>query len=110
MALTPEEMRASWLAVQLEAGGFGNSIEIRPSVTYTMAASLDKLVENMMLTKQMFFAGYNEEKLVKAKSKFWKELQKPRMYEKVEDGGVRIRMKAWIGIGWKRGDENGVPV
>jgi hypothetical protein len=110
MALPPEELRASWLAAQLEAGGFGNNIEIRPSVTYTVAASLDALVENMMLAKQMFFAGYNEEELVEAKSAFRKELQKLRTYEKIEAGGVRIGMKAWIGIGWKKGYESEVPV
>jgi hypothetical protein len=110
MALPPQELRASWLAAQLEAGGFGNSIEIRPSVTYTVAASLGELVENMMLAKQMFFAGYSEEELVEAKSAFRKELQKLRTYEEVEGGGARIGMKAWIGIAWKRGDENEVPV
>jgi hypothetical protein len=61
MALRPQELWASWLAAQREAGGFGNSIGIRPSVTYTVAASVDELVENMMLAKQMFFAGYSEE-------------------------------------------------
>jgi hypothetical protein len=99
MALKPEELRASWLAAQLEAGGFGYSIEIRSSVTYTMAAGLDELAENMMLAKQMFFAEYNEEELVRAKSAFREELQKLRAYEGVKGGGVRIGMKAWIGIG-----------
>jgi hypothetical protein len=102
MALKPEELRASWLAAQLEAGGFGNNIEIRPFVTYTVAASLIELVENMMLAKQMFFAGFSEGELVEAKSAFKKELQKLRTYEEVEGGGVRIGMKAWIGIGGEK--------
>ncbi len=109
MALRPNMMRASWLAAQLEDGGFGNNVEVRPCVTYTEAGSLDELVENMMLAKQMFFAGYDDEELESAKLNFKKELRKLRTFEEV-DGGVRIGMKAWIGVGWKKGDEQEIPV
>lgn len=109
MALKPEVMRASWLAMQLEEGGFGNNVEVRPCVTYTEAGSLDELVENMMLAKQMFFAGYSEEELERVKLIFEEELSKLRTFERVE-GGVRVGMKAWIGVGWKKGDEKEIPV
>jgi hypothetical protein len=109
MALKIEEMSASWLASQFEAGGFNNNIEIRPCVTYTEARDLDELVENMMLAKGMFFSGYSIDELESVKILFKDELQKLRTYEKFE-GGVRIGMKAWIGVGWKRGDEDKVPV
>ncbi|KAG4440101.1 hypothetical protein IFR05_004398 [Cadophora sp. M221] len=109
MALEPEVLRASWLATQLEAGGFGNNIEVKPCVTCTMASSLEELVDNMMLAKQMFFSGYSEEELVRVKIIFKEEVQKLRTFE-VFDGGVRIGMKAWIGRGWKRGDEREIAV
>ncbi|PVH82562.1 hypothetical protein DL98DRAFT_653286 [Cadophora sp. DSE1049] len=104
MALDPEVLRGSWLAAKLENGGFGNNIEVKPCVTYTMASSLDELVDNMMLAKQMFFSGYSEEELSLAQIVFREELQKLRTFE-VFDGEVRIGMKAWIGKGWKKGDE-----
>jgi hypothetical protein len=67
MALSPKLMRASWLVQQLEHGGFGNNVKVRLCVTFTMAASLDELVENMMLAKQMFFTGITDEKIEKVK-------------------------------------------
>lgn len=109
MALKPDVLRASWLVTQLEEGGFGNSVEVRPCVTYTEAASLGELVENMMLAKQMFFAGYSDEELERVKPIFTAELSKLRTFEQV-DGGVRVGMKAWIGVGWKKGDEKEIPV
>lgn len=109
MALKPAVMRASWLAEQLEEGGFGNNIEIRPCTTYTEADSLDEMVDNMMLAKQMFFSGFSEEELERAKSIFKEELSKVRTFEEI-NGRVRIGMKAWIGVGRKMGDETEVPV
>ena len=67
IALSPELMRASWLIQQLEEGGFGNNVAVRPCATYTMAPNLDELVENMMLAKQMFFTGITDEKIEKVK-------------------------------------------
>ncbi|KAH7348701.1 S-adenosyl-L-methionine-dependent methyltransferase [Rhexocercosporidium sp. MPI-PUGE-AT-0058] len=109
MALEPEVLRGSWLAAQLEEGGFGNNVEVKPCVTYTMASSLEELVDNMMLAQQMFFAGYSEEELARVKIVFKEELQNLRTFE-VFDGGVRIGMKAWIGRGWKKGDESEIAV
>lgn len=88
---------------QLEDAGFGNNVEVRPFVTYTSARSLDELVENMMLAKQVFFAGYSDEELARAKLLFREELRKLRTFEEEANGGVAIGMKSWIGVGWKRG-------
>jgi hypothetical protein len=109
MALTPEILRASWLIQQLEEGGFGNNVEIKPCVTYTIATSLDEMTENMMLARQMFFSKFTAEEIEMAKHRLKEELQRLRTFEKFE-GGVRIGMKAWIGIGRKLGDEDEVPV
>jgi hypothetical protein len=109
MALSPELMRASWLIQQFEEGGFGNNVEVKPCITFTMAAIFDELAKNMMLARRMFFKRFTDEEIEKVKPIFKEELQKLRTFEKF-DGDVRIKMKAWIGIGRKLGDENDVPV
>ena len=76
MAIAPEYMRGSWLLAELEDGGFGNNAEVRPFLTYTSAGSLDELVGNMMLAKQMFFRGYSDEELERAKKLFREELRR----------------------------------
>ncbi|MCJ1377327.1 hypothetical protein MMC17_000421 [Xylographa soralifera] len=106
MAQSPEVMRGSWLLKQLEDAGFGNNVELRPFLTHTTARSLDELVENMMLAKAVFFQGYSDEELGQAKVLFMAELRKLRTFEEGE-GGVRIGMKALIGVGWKRDDGQG---
>lgn len=88
----------------LEDGGFGSNVEVRPCQTYMMAPSLDELLDNMMLGSSLFFPNYSDEELTQAKAVLREELQKLRTYE-VSDEGVRIGIKAWIGIGWKKGDE-----
>lgn len=109
MALKPEMLRAAWLATQLEEGGFGNNVEIRSCVTYTEAGSLEELVDNMLLAKQMFFTGFSEEEMERVRPVFEAEIRKLRTFEEI-DGCVRIGMKAWIGVGRKMGDEMEVPV
>lgn len=109
MALSPERLRGSFLLSLLEDDGFGNNVELSPCTTYTSAGSLDELTDNMMLAKQMFFAGYGEEELEKAKPIFKEELRKLRTFEEV-DSGMRIGMKAWIGVGWSKRDAREVPI
>ncbi|KAF2503040.1 S-adenosyl-L-methionine-dependent methyltransferase [Lophium mytilinum] len=104
MALEPEFFTGSWLLRQFEEGGFGCNVEIKSVVTYTSAASLEELVENMFMAKGMFFAGFDEEELGRAKEVLKEEMKGLRTFEEIE-GGVRVGMKAWVGIGWKRGDE-----
>ncbi|MCJ1401713.1 hypothetical protein MMC11_004930 [Xylographa trunciseda] len=106
MAQDPEVMRGSWLLKQLEDAGFGNNVELRPFLTHTSAASLDELVDNLMLAKPFFFAGCNDEELSKAKALFRVELRKLSTFEERMDG-VRIGMRALIGVGWKRDDGQG---
>lgn len=110
LALPAEKLSASWLLRNFEEGGFGNNVAVRPAVTYTSASSYDELVENMMLAAPMFWGGYSEEEMVKAKTVFREELQKVRTFERLEDGSVRIGMKAWIATGWKKGDEGEEPL
>lgn len=62
-----------------------------------------------MMAKQMFFAGYDESELERAKAILKEELRKLRTYEEL-DGEVRIGMKAWVGIGHKKGDESYSPI
>lgn len=109
MAMAPELLRASWLATQFEAGGFGANFDIRSCTTYTVARSLDELTDNMMLAKGMFFGGYSDEEMERVRPVLKEELGKARTFESTE-GGVRIGMKAWIGTGWKKGDEREVAV
>ena len=81
MALDREVLRGSWLATNMENGGFGNNFEVKPFVNYTMAASLDELADNMMLAKQMFFSGFSEKEISSARSVLREELQKLRTFE-----------------------------
>ncbi|MCJ1431855.1 hypothetical protein MMC27_001210 [Xylographa pallens] len=106
MAQSPDVMRGSWLLKQLEDAGFGNNVELRPFRTHTSAGSLEELVDNMMLAKGFFFAGYSDEELGRAKELLEAEARKLRTFEEGE-GGVRIGMKALIGVGWKRDDGQG---
>ena len=85
-------------------------MEVRSALTYVSASSLDALVNNMMLGSRMFFAGYSDEELEKAQSLLGGNLEKARTFERLEDGSVRVGMKAWIGIGWKKGDEGETPL
>ena len=99
----------SWPVEQLEERVSGNNVEIKPSGTYTMAASLDEMTENMMLARQMFFSRRTKEGIEIAKPILREELQEVRTFESFE-GGWRTEMKAWIGAGRKMGDEHEVPV
>lgn len=110
LTVDPEVLRGSWLLKQIEDGGFGNNAEVRPFATSVSATSLDELVENMMLAAPMLFKGYSEEELSQVKPVLREELTKLRTYETLEGGAVRIGMKAWIGVGWKKGDEKEVPL
>ncbi|KAJ9663103.1 hypothetical protein H2201_005774 [Coniosporium apollinis] len=108
IAIKPEWMRGSWLMTQLENAGFGNDVEVRPCLTYTSAPTLDELVDNLLLIKEMFFKGYSDEELERARPVFREEVRELRTFEE-RDGEARIGMKAWIGMGWKRGNEGEVP-
>ena len=110
LTIEPKYLRGSWLASLLEEGGFGNNVEVRAITTCVSAKSLDELVGSMMLASRMLFPGYSDEELARARGLLGGELRKMRTFEMVEDGGVRVGMKAWIGVGWKKGDEAEVPL
>jgi hypothetical protein len=93
MALPPERLRGSWFVALLEDAGFGNNVELRPCVMYSGAESLDELVENMVLVKEVFWKGYSDGELEMAKMVFREELRKLRTFEENE-GVVRFEMKA----------------
>lgn len=109
MAMSGDVLRGSWLMRVLEDGGFANNVQVTPMMTYTCASSMDELVENMLLARGMFFPSYSGEEMGRVKPIFEKELRKLRTFEELEDGGVRVGMKAWIGVGTKVGDEGEVP-
>lgn len=73
---------------QLEDGGFGTKIEGRTFLTSTNGASLDELVENMMLAKQLFSLRYSDEELERAKTVFREKLRELRTYEEGRGGVV----------------------
>ncbi|KAF2097662.1 S-adenosyl-L-methionine-dependent methyltransferase [Rhizodiscina lignyota] len=104
MAAFKNPPSGSWFMKQLEEGGFNNNVELLPVTTYTSAKDMDELVENMMLAKGMFFPDYSNNELEKAKRVLRDEFAKLRTFEKTQEG-VRIGMKAWIGVAWKKGDE-----
>ena len=108
MLLKVVQVRAWQLVKHLEEGGFSTDVEVRSFLTYTEAKSLDELVENIWLYKDMLFAGYDEAELIKAKAVLKEELKKTRTFEEVE-GSVRIGMKAWIATARKTGDELETP-
>ena len=90
----------SFLMKQLEDAGFTPRVEVR-SVTGTVSAtSLDELVSNMMLPKDMFWKGYSEEEIKKAEPVLKEQIKGLATYRETE-GGVEIGTVAWIGIGWK---------
>ncbi|TVY15090.1 Glandicoline B O-methyltransferase roqN [Lachnellula arida] len=110
LRMDPEVLRGSWLLKQIEDGGFGNNAEVRPFATSVSATSLEELVENMMVAAPLLLKGYDEEELSRVKPILKEELTKLRTYEALEGGAVRIGMKSWIGVGWKKGDEKEVPL
>ena len=72
--------------------------------------ALGELVNNMMLGSRMYFGGYSDDELGKAKDLLGGESMNVRTFETLEDGTVQIEMKAWIGVGWKKGGEGERPL
>lgn len=89
-----------WLFKQLEEAGLGGHVEVRPFKTYGEASSMEEKVGNMMLFKDLFFAGYTEEELARVPAVLAEELRKLPGFEEKE-GWVGMSREAWIGIGWK---------
>ncbi|KAG9237740.1 S-adenosyl-L-methionine-dependent methyltransferase [Amylocarpus encephaloides] len=64
------------------------------------ARSLEELVENNMLFKDIAYKGYSEEELGQVRVILAEELQKLEVYKKTDDG-VEVEQWAWIGVGFK---------
>lgn len=64
------------------------------------AGSLEELVSNMMLFKDMFFKGYNDQELASVSTFLGEELRNLESFEETE-GHAEIKMKAWVGTAWK---------
>ena len=86
---------------QLEDAGFGNAVQVKSVDSAITAGSLDELVANMMLFKDMFYKGYTDEEIRKATAVLKEEVRKLPAFEETE-GSVRIKMVAWIGVAWKK--------
>lgn len=97
----------AWLMQHLEEAGFAPKtdgpdlgVEVR-TVTGTIGAgSLDELVTNMMMFKDMFLKGYSEKEITRAEVVLKEELKKLETYRETEKG-VEVGTVAWIGIGRK---------
>jgi hypothetical protein len=74
------------------------------------ASSMEELAANTYEFALLFFKGYDEAELERVKELLASELKVLRTFEELEDGNVRVGMKAWIGVGWKRGDEEIAPM
>jgi hypothetical protein len=97
----PEEWsKGSWLMQRLEEAGFGNRVSVKSHVGRMEVGSLEELVGNMMLFKDMFFKGYSEEELAKLEKALLVEVPKLKAFETWENG-VGIQMVAWVGFAWK---------
>jgi hypothetical protein len=83
----------------LSSAGFGK-VEVKSVVGRMEAGSLDELVGNMMLGKDMFFKGYSDEELEMLPGILKTEV---RGLEAFDEGawGVGIKMVAWVGMAWK---------
>jgi len=64
------------------------------------ASSLEELVSNMMLFKDMFLKGYTDEEIASMPAILGEEIRSLESYEEAV-GHVQIKMKAWVGTAWK---------
>ena len=97
---TPDDWnKGSWLIQRLEEAGFGNKVSAKSLVGKMEVETLEELVGNMMLFKDIFYKDYSNEELVNLKNMLI-EVLKLKAFLKW-DGGVGIQMIAWAGYGWK---------
>lgn len=65
------------------------------------AGSLDELVSNMLLFKDMFYKGYTDEEMARLSEALKEELRKLPHFEENKES-ARVNMLAWIGMAWKK--------
>ncbi|KAL3423371.1 methyltransferase type 11 [Phlyctema vagabunda] len=84
----------------LAQAGFGEKVSVREIQSAAEAPSLDELVDNMLLFKDMFFKDYNEEEKSMLPSILKDELRKLDKFSEKE-GRAAVEMTAWMGMAWK---------
>ncbi|RDW88604.1 hypothetical protein BP6252_00636 [Coleophoma cylindrospora] len=90
-----------WYLVQkLEEAGFGNKVMLKSVTTAAEAPTLDELVDNMLLFKDMFFKGYSEEEQQRLPGVLKEELAKLEAFEETEEK-AQVGMIAWVAYAWK---------
>lgn len=75
-----------------------------PVKTYVSATDMAELVDNTMLAKKMFFPEFTDAEIEMARQLLVEKFTKTRTFEQTKNS-VKMGMKAWIGMAWKRGDE-----
>jgi hypothetical protein len=98
--LPDERSKGWWLMQRLEEAGFGNKVSVKSHVGRMEAGSVEELVGNIMLFKDMFYKDYSEEEIVKLETAMIDEVPKLETFHRW-DNGVGIRMVAWVGFAWK---------
>ena len=86
---------------QLEDAGFGNAVQVKSMDSRIEAASIDELVANMLLFKDMFYKGYTDEEVARLPGILTEELRKLPHFEE-SDESARVNMVAWVGMAWKK--------
>lgn len=86
---------------QLEDAGFGHSVQVKSVDTRIEAASVDELVANMLLFKDMFYKGYKDDEVARLPGILTEEVRKLPHFEE-SDGSARVNMVAWVGMAWKK--------
>jgi hypothetical protein len=97
----PEDWNKGWWLMQrLEQAGFGGKVAVKSVEGRREAESLEVLVGNLMVSKDMFFPGWSEEELERLEKVLLDEVEKSDAYMTWE-GGVGLKMTAWVGYAWK---------
>ena len=110
-AIRPEERPFTWdvpgdwdrgfgLMKQLEDAGFANKVEVKSVPSKIEAGSLDELVGNLLLFRDMYYKGYSEEEIARLPAILSKEIRKLPDFEE-RPGFAGVNMVAWVGTAWK---------
>lgn len=85
----------------LDEGGFDARVEVKLVEGGMQAGSLDGLVDNLMLFKDMFYKSYDEEEVKRLPEVIKQEITASAGYHETENG-VKVEMIAWVGIAVKK--------
>ena len=85
---------------QFESTDFKHNVSVKPVPGRMEAGSLDEMVANLMLGKDMFFKDYSEEELRKVTEILGEEVEKLEAFERTETD-VGVGMVAWAAVAMK---------